>query len=300
MKRLYQGLTVIAIAALTACSSMEINDVEAVAENYPSDFDAKVYLELHPVLLTLQILNYVSAENDVYKSSMSAEAYAAKVTEDSLAFVRDTASVHRFFVSPRYAAYSEEKWDSVWIEKQDTIVTPIDINKVVRVTLDTLDSAGATTGSQLIYVDSLVLDTTGLICEIFGKLDTAATEVSKIEVDNVTTKVNNKLTKTEKVGTRDSVYVKITPPGLDSLSLVYILPYNLYGVSKDIDVLNAFESDLEAAARQFLAFGRSHGWAYRRCSAEEKSHKAVDPVYNPVNYPATKLYCDDDGVAREI
>lgn len=299
MKKLYQGLTIIATAALTACSSMEINDAEALSENYPSDFDAAVYLELHPVLMTMQILDYIKAENAVFKKTLSADSYNAKVTEDSTAFLADTASLHKLYVNPRYYGETEEKWVNFWVDKVDTIVDTIYVTKVAEVKLDSLDSAGAVLSSVKIYVDSVVMDSAGtMFTEIFGKTDTAATELTKFVVDGVTTKA--KTTVVDTVSTKDSLSFKPIPAGLDSTMKVTLSMYNLYGVKKDVEALDKLAGDTEAAARQFVAFGKSHGWAYRRCLADEKANAAVDPVYNPVVYPATKLYCDDNGVAREI
>jgi hypothetical protein len=300
MKRMYQGLMIVATAALMACSSMEVNDAEAVAENYPSDFNAGVYLELHPILLTMQILNYVKTENATYKASVDTGTYAAKVKEDSVAFVEDTASVHRIYTSPRYLDFPQEKWDSLWIEKIQSTTKQIKVEKITQITLDSLDSAGTAYGHQLVYVDSVDVDSAGSIKVIYGKLDTAETEAKEIVVDRVTVKVNSNLTKVDSVGIKDTTIVDTIPPGLDKTALSFVLSYNLHGEKKDLERLNTLVPDTEAAALQFISFGREHGWAYRRCEESEKSHKAVDPVYNPVTYPATKLYCDDNGVAREI
>lgn len=299
MKKLYQGLTIIATAALMACSSMEINEAEALAENYPADFDAAVYLELHPVLMTMQILDYVKAENDLFKKNQSAEDYSAKYSEDSSAFINDTATLHKLYVGKRYAAYSETSWDSLWIDKYKTRDDTTFVTEVVEVVLDSLDSAGKAGGSVKILVDSTVQDTAGNILEVFGKTDTSETELTHFVVDGVALKVK---AKGVTLATVDTIVVPVTdtiPAGLDSTQKNIVI-YNIYGVKNDLQVLDKLPSDTEAAARQFVAFGRDHGWAYRRCKADELNNAAVDPVYHPVVYPATKLYCDDNGVAREI
>ena len=152
---------------------MEINDAEALSENYPSDFDAAVYLELHPVLMTMQILDYIKAENAVLKKTLSADSYNAKVTEDSAAFLADTASLHKLYVNPRYYGETEEKWVNFWVDKVDTIVDTIYVTKVAEVKLDSLDSAGAVLSSVKIYVDSVVMDSAGtMFAEIFGIVGT--------------------------------------------------------------------------------------------------------------------------------
>ena len=48
MKNHFKYLMLLAVAALTACSSMEVNEAESVEENFPADFVAAEYLELHP------------------------------------------------------------------------------------------------------------------------------------------------------------------------------------------------------------------------------------------------------------
>lgn len=287
---------IIAMAALVGCSSMEVNDVDAVVENYPSDFDASVYLQLHPVLLTMQIQDYVADRNAKLKASMDADAYKAMVTEDSLAFVQDTASLRRFYTSSRYADFPQEKWDSLWMEKQDTTVEKIKEFPIKKVTLDSLDSAGAAYAQLPIYVDSLVFDTAGMIQTVYGKLDTTEeAEAIEVEIDKVTVKVNTKLTERDSV-TRDSIIITPVPPGIDKSVTRFTLPYNIYGVERDIDTLNVIIPDTEAAALQFIAFGRSHGWAYRRCHESEKNNEEAGEVA----YPTKKLYCDDNGVVREI
>ena len=63
MKNHFKYLMLLAVAALTACSSMEVNEAESVEENFPADFVAAEYLELHPALRSLQILDYVDSYN---------------------------------------------------------------------------------------------------------------------------------------------------------------------------------------------------------------------------------------------
>lgn len=59
-----------AVAALTACSSMEIEDTESMVENTPTDFDAQKYLSLHPQLRYLQIKDAVAAYNENVKATL--------------------------------------------------------------------------------------------------------------------------------------------------------------------------------------------------------------------------------------
>lgn len=207
MKKLYQGLVVAAAMFFAACSSMDVTDAEATAENYPRDFDAAVYAQLHPVLMSLQMRDYVADYNAKYQKSVSKDQFAADTAVDKASFSSDTASLHVFYVSPRYVGYTEADWASLW------------------------------------------------------------------------------------GGTSDSLY-KIR---MDNLS-----KYNLYGVANDLQTLEALPIDYEAIKIQYVAFGKSHGWAYRLCAGNESAGPAVDPV-TPVQYPATKLYCmDAAGVTHEL
>lgn len=116
MKKLYQGLVVAAALVFAACSSMDISEAEATAEYYPEGFDVTVYAQLNPVLISLQIRDFVKSANSL---TISAEEVAA----DKEAFSADTASLHVIYVSPRYAGYSEEDWINLWTNTADSIVT---------------------------------------------------------------------------------------------------------------------------------------------------------------------------------
>ena len=70
---------------------------------------------------------------------------------------------------------------------------------------------------------------------------------------------------------------------------------NFYGVDDDLTMLQSVAIDTFAISYQYVMFGKAHGWAYRPCTEAEKAN----PVKTEV-YPATKLYCDDNGQIREI
>lgn len=203
MKKLYQGLVVAAAMFFAACSSMDVSDAEATAENFPSDFDVAVYAQLHPVLMSLQMRDYVTDYNKTVAKGLSADEVAA----DKELFSSDTASLHVFYVNPKYVGFPESEWTALWGGISDSLF--------------------------------------------------------KIKMD-------------------------------------YLSKYNLYGVQNDLQTLEAMPIDYEAIKIQYVAFGKSHGWAYRSCVGNEVAGPAVDPV-TPVQYPATKLYCmDAAGVTHEL
>jgi hypothetical protein len=64
MKHIRLYLTTLAAVLMAACSSMEVDDNELYAENFPKDFVDSVYMELHPELVSLQIKRFVKDNND--------------------------------------------------------------------------------------------------------------------------------------------------------------------------------------------------------------------------------------------
>ena len=81
MKNFKYLLSAVAVAsALTACSSMDVDDEEALAGNFPEDFSDSVYLNLHPELVRVQRKEYVAAYNTKQADSVKAyvEAETAK------------------------------------------------------------------------------------------------------------------------------------------------------------------------------------------------------------------------------
>ena len=82
---------------------------------------------------------------------------------------------------------------------------------------------------------------------------------------------------------------------ISTAQLTFLKQFNFYDTLDDLTALTKIPVDTLAISFQYLVFGREHGWAYRKCSDAEKK--------NPIQaetYPAVKLYCDDDGISREI
>ena len=82
MKKSLHLLTALGFFALTACSSLDVNEAEAIEGNYPDDFSAAEYMALHPELRSLQIRDYVKNYNKALELSSDAidadvEAFSA-------------------------------------------------------------------------------------------------------------------------------------------------------------------------------------------------------------------------------
>lgn len=108
MNKMPLFLFALGTVAFTACSSLDVNQAESMAENYPKDFVAADYMALHPGLRSLQIQDYVKD----YNSKLSLDK--SLISEDSAAFLADTSLLHRIYVNPIYAGYSEELWAEDW------------------------------------------------------------------------------------------------------------------------------------------------------------------------------------------
>ena len=67
MKNSLSYLLALGTVALTACSSMDVSSSEALEDNFPSDFVAAEYMNLHPGLRSLQIQDYVKKNTAPYK-----------------------------------------------------------------------------------------------------------------------------------------------------------------------------------------------------------------------------------------
>ncbi|WP_288800357.1 hypothetical protein [uncultured Fibrobacter sp.] len=104
MKKSLHLLTALGFFALTACSSLDVNEAEAIEGNYPDDFSAAEYMALHPELRSLQIRDYVKNYNKALELSSDA------IDADVEAFSADSAALYRIFITPEYAGYSEEFW----------------------------------------------------------------------------------------------------------------------------------------------------------------------------------------------
>ena len=286
MKRFY-SLLISAVFALTACSSMDVSDSEAVQENFPKDFVNAVYIDLHPELVSLQIQDYISKYNKALDLSKEV------ISQDSAIFA-DTANLHQIFVNPKYAGYTEELWqetfevmvfDSVIYEtKLDTVAFKIDdlVNSSV-LSVYNIDSIGYNlTGDTVIYVS--------------GTSDKEGTIPVAYEIDPSIYSINAKGTQTDTVKI-DSATVSVEQAGsLTKNQMKALLKFNFNDTTDDLAALANIPLDTFALTYQYVVYGKAHGFAYRPCSSEE--------LNNPIkteSYPATKFYCaDPEGIIREI
>ena len=117
----FKFLFSIAVAsALIGCSSMSVDEVDALAGNIPADFNTQEYLELHPELLRVQIKDYIEnlnrKDSNAYKA-LGTEAYDAfkkdSISADKAAFEADTATVR--FILTNYAGYKDADWEKTLI-----------------------------------------------------------------------------------------------------------------------------------------------------------------------------------------
>lgn len=341
MKKMHQFMTILATAVLAACSSMDVSDEKALSENFPADFNSSVYMNLHPALHTVEVRDYVSDANAKLKDSLG-DAFAAVAAADSVAFVGDTASVHKILVE--IGGYTEKKWETIWMTKEVTTIdtvkeirmvscklTPISKDGAADTTADAADSAAADTTAS---ADDSTADSTNVSAADSAAADASAdasanrqekpAEVIEIVVIDTAIYVDGSLKtvigKTDSTGEsveyeisdstyelvansqkRDTTIVKIdsvkspVPGSLAGSDLAFANSFNLYGVANDYDALSNIKSDEFAISYQYVLFGQAHGWAYRPCTEEEKTH----PIQSEV-YPMKKYYCDDNGIAKEI
>lgn len=303
MKKMKKFLPLISLAALMACSSMDVSEDEAVAENYPDDFDVTVYMELHPELRSLQIQDYVSTYNSALTSGLGTEDKAAYITEDTTAFLADTAQLHVIFTTPEYAGYSEDIWEEDWmsisITVVDTVLTPTEFD-TIYVKLDSINAETEETTVLTVYYPEFNLDEeTNSKGTVSGYSDSAMTEAVSYDVDSVSIILLWKYAKFDTLAydTTITESVEVTEGGLTTAHKTLLKKFSFYDTTDDLTALEAVPWDTAAFSYQFIAFGASHGWAYRYCTDEE----ANNTIRGSDVYPASKYYCeDDDGVVREI
>lgn len=286
MNKMPLFLFALGTVAFTACSSLDVNQAESMADNYPKDFVAADYMALHPGLRSLQIQDYVKD----YNSKLSLDK--SLISEDSAAFLADTSLLHQIYVNPSFAGYSEELWAEDWdvsvsekkVCKEDTIV--------VRV-------KPADSTPVKVYLGSLSYNADGEITAVEGFTDSLKTPGS--EVSYVIDKVNYTF-----VTQRGSVVTVVdsnscsverdtTAGGIPSDKRRQLIKFNFHDTLDDLAALEAVPVDTFAISSQYLMFGQAHGWAYRACSDAERNN----PIQSE-EYPMKKLYCADGDVVREI
>ena len=125
MKNFKYLLSAVAVAsALVACSSMDVDDNEALAGNFPEGFSDSVYVNLHPELVRVQMKDYVIQHNAKLEETDSnfaaiKKAAEASFKEDSL---RDVPMLHKILVDPHLGGFTEADWQSDSLSKQQRSV----------------------------------------------------------------------------------------------------------------------------------------------------------------------------------
>lgn len=340
----------IAIAsAFVGCSSMAVDDVEAVNGFVPADFNTQEYLELHPELLRLQMQNYIENLNKALGDGYTTDSISA----DKKAFEDDTATVH--FILHTYATIPDERWELTLAPStiQDTTYKVDTISVGVRPISDSTANFKAvyicdkdaiaknlendSLIAKVVGYDSLAIDSANCLkpdgkkCKKRQYVLTCSGEPTTYESDVYS--FNTKVTKGKDAGLRTleseeiaSVTDSIVPGSVDSTLLKEAEKYNYYGSRNDLAILQAFVVDTLAISSQYAVWAQEHGWAYRKCKPTdnlgellyytitepligEDGQPVLDAEGNAMTtsrdtvtavYPMTKIYCDENGVPREI
>lgn len=284
MKNSFKYLMLLAVAALTACSSMEVDEAEAVEENFPSDFVAAEYMELHPSLRSLQVRDYVDAYND--NLGLSKE----EIEADTAAFMADTAQLHKIYTEPTLGGYSEELWEESWESYYEDSTSCIIETDTVSMKLDDLVNDQVLT----VYVESITYDAEGVITEIQGYEDSAKTSaVTHVISTDLTVAKRGTVTVPDTISC-ETIQVEISG-GLTKDVVRQLKLFSFHDTEKDYEKLLEVPVDTFAISYQYVLFGRSHGWPYRACKDDE-----LDNPIQTETYPVSKFYCADGALIREI
>lgn len=294
MKLLNKFLISIAAVSLVACSSMDVEESEAIAENFPDDFSGAEYMELHPELVSLQIRNYIAGYNDEVKASLSAEAIA----EDAQAFVDDTVQLRKIYANPYYGGFGDDRWVEAFKPIDTIAVTCKTANVFTQLNMKQV-SGEDTTDIKVIAPITVVKDAddTNKIVKVTGMTDSAATEPETFELNDTLF-----LLKGNKMGSSktDTVSCDTThgekPGALKTLDVNYLKNFNIVDTKNDLAKIESIPLDTFAISLQYVVFGEANGWAYRKCKDSEKDNPVITE-----EYPVSKRYCADAaGNAREI
>ena len=305
MKLLNKYLISFAAVALAACSSMDIDDAEAISENFPEDFDGAVYMELHPELVSIQVRNYIADYNASVKESLAAEA----VTADADAFAADTALLHQIYATPCYGGYGEERWQDAWapvitdslVCRTEKVYVQLNLWKKTTVTDSTGEEKVDSTNFSLVAPITVVKDSadTTKFVSVTGmpKDDSTATEPVTYEIsDSVNVLTGKNMGKSEMDTVGCDTIPNEKPGSLKPLEVNFLKNFNFIDTRDDWKKIKAVPIDTLAISLQYVMFGEAHGWAYRKCKDSEKNNPAIAE-----EYPVKKRYCADaDGVVREI
>jgi len=311
----------IAVAsAFVGCSSMSVDEAEALEGNLPADFNVDEYMELHPELKRIQIKDFIAIHNEnaekAAKNAGTAAEFKTAKAADEAAFEQDTATIHKIVTT--YAGYSEDDWnltllgstkDSVVYESStDTLAVGVKSKaeadgKFVKVWFCPESSKG-----------SITLDADAAISAVSAFADSACTG-DPTEYAAADYEFNTKTDKPAEAGlkireNKDSVGVVPVPvEGMVNPSLVKAAKeYNFVDALNDWELIASIQLDLFAISYQYSVYGQEHGWAYRRCKEGDNLGRylyELDPATltytETAKYPMTKLYCADaNGDAVEL
>jgi len=306
MKLLNKYLISFAALAFAACSSMDVDDAEAISENFPEDFDGAVYMELHPELVSIQVRNYIADYNAGVKESLLADS----VTADADAFTADTALLHKIYATPCYGGFGEARWQDAWapvitdslVCQMKDVFVQINLWKKTTVTdSSTGEESVDSTTINLVAPITVVMDSTDTtkFVSVTGmpKDDSTATDpVTYVISDSLDVLTGKNMGKTQKDTVGCDTIPNEKPGSLKPLDVNFLKNFNFIDSRDDWNKIKAVPIDTLAISLQYVMFGESHGWAYRKCKDSEKDNPAIAE-----EFPVKKRYCADaDGVVREI
>jgi hypothetical protein len=350
MKNFKLLLSFAVATALMGCSSMDVEESEALAGNVPADFDVNEYIALHPELLRVQIQEYVASYNEKAKSAAAAagEVYSAafkdSVIADSLSFLDSVNQIRA--IARDYAGYNREADSIAW----ETSLLPTTIDSIITETkYDTLAvGAKSKADAEAPFVKTFVCpkasqgsityaeDGKTIVTVVgYAQRDSTCSETDAktgkkciayqytcvgdpTTYDSTDYEFNTKASTPKMAGlitreSQDSVGVKpVEQPGfIEPNQLKAARKFNFVDSRDDLAKLKAIEIDYFAISYQYAVFGKEHGWAYRRCKPEDNLGRYLyEPVVDPetgltvdkatAEYPIAKLYCDENGQAREL
>ena len=340
MKNFKYLLSAITVAsALVACSSMDIDDREALAENFPEDFSDSVYVNLHPELVRVQMKDYVANYNGVRADSVNGlvntettkcqkedaeciakakaykTAYDSAVKADAAAFLDDTASLHKILTNRTLGGFTDSDWQSDW-----------------KGTYQTKDSAITSKDTVLFRIDSIAgTDTVKIMMKLRHDGDTVKTGTFTYDATDPTKVVKIKgymykyqdkkwisadstaLVELEMIDGMSLAKKNGVETVLDTIGHVTDSVAVAGGLSKDHQkVLNALNLNdtskdydvLKAVPIDTFAITYQYVMFGRNHGwAYRRCTEAekANPSYNIDVYPAEKLYCaDESGITHEI
>lgn len=286
MKNFKLLFSVAAAAAMFGCSSMDISEEEAYSENLPADFSNDEYMAIHPGLRYLQLKDYV---ND-YNKALTIDAEAK--TADINAFDANAETLKELYLDPFVGGYSEADYEEDMSSKEVEDTVAVEVYAYVKDSAEgtrTLDSSKVLT-LNLCNVDKKIVYNNKVkppvISVVHAMIDEPCEEGKdkSVVISDTTYAVKGVKTSPK------TVEGAIAPNKMTRLRL-----FNFWDTEDDLAALKAVPVDTFAISYQYALFGKLHGWAYRRCTESEAAKDIAIP-----EYPATKLYCDDNGKLKEI